>query len=151
MEESADRLDALVANLLDMSRLQTGSITTLTTEVDLASVAEWTLRAVPGAEPIAVTAPDDLPPVTADPGLLERVIANVVENALKHTDAAAIAVSASAWTSADVGPAGQSAGGRPRDRACRPSRWRRSSSRSSGSATCRPGTASDWVWRSPVV
>ena len=45
-----------------------------------------------GAEPIAVTAPDDLPAVTADPGLLERVIANVVENALKHTDAEAIAV-----------------------------------------------------------
>jgi two-component system sensor histidine kinase KdpD len=101
VEESADRLDALVANLLDMSRLQTGSITSLSAEVDLASVAEWTLRAVPGAESIAVTAPDDLPPVSADPGLLERVIANVVENALKHTDAAAIAVSVSAWTSAE--------------------------------------------------
>ncbi len=104
VEESADRLDALVANLLDMSRLQTGSITSSSAEVDLASVAEWTLRAVPGAESIAVTAPDDLPPVSADPGLLERVIANVVENALKHTDAAAIAVSVSAWTSTASGP-----------------------------------------------
>ena len=54
VEESADRLDALVANLLDMSRLQTGSITSLSAEVDLASVAEWTLRAVPGAESIVV-------------------------------------------------------------------------------------------------
>ena len=103
VEESADRLDALVANLLDMSRLQTGSITSLSAEVDLASVAEWTLRAVPGAESIVVSAPDELPPVSADPGLLERVIANVVENALKHTDAAAIAVSVSAWTSAESG------------------------------------------------
>jgi two-component system sensor histidine kinase KdpD len=94
-------LDALVANLLDMSRLQTGSITSLSAEVDLATVAEWTLRAVPGAESIAVTAPDDLPPVSADPGLLERVIANVVENALKHTDA--VAVSVSAWTSGESG------------------------------------------------
>ncbi len=101
VEESADRLDALVANLLDMSRLQTGSITSLSAEVDLASVAEWTLRSIPGAEQIAVTAPDELPPVTADPGLLERVIANVVENALKHTDA--VAVSVSAWTSAESG------------------------------------------------
>jgi two-component system sensor histidine kinase KdpD len=101
VEESADRLDALVANLLDMSRLQTGSITSLSTEVDLASVAEWTLRSIPGAERIAVTAPDELPPVTADPGLLERVIANVVENALKHTDA--VAVSVSAWTSGESG------------------------------------------------
>ncbi|HEY5786054.1 MAG TPA: ATP-binding protein [Microlunatus sp.] len=103
VEESADRLDALVANLLDMSRLQTGSITTLTTEIDLASVAEWTLRGVPGGEPIVVTAPDDLPAVSADPGLLERVIANVVENALKHTDAGAIAVSVSTWTSVGAG------------------------------------------------
>jgi len=42
--------------------------------------------------------------VSADPGLLERVIANVVENALKHTDATAIAVSVSAWTSTASGP-----------------------------------------------
>ncbi len=104
VEESADRLDALVANLLDMSRLQTGSITSLSAETDLASVAEWTLRGIPGAEQITVIAPDELPPVTADPGLLERVIANVVENALKHTDAASVAVSVSAWTSADTGP-----------------------------------------------
>ena len=104
VEESADRLDALVANLLDMSRLQTGSITSLSAEIDLASVAEWTLRGIPGAEAIAVGAPDDLPPVTADPGLLERVIANVVENALKHTDPAAIVVAVSAWTSAESGP-----------------------------------------------
>ena len=104
VEESADRLDALFANLLDMSRLQTGSITSLSAEIDLASVAEWTLRSLPGAEQIEVAAPDDLPPVTAVPGLLERVIANVVENALKHTGAASVAVSASGWTSADAGP-----------------------------------------------
>ena len=104
VEESADRLDALVANLLDMSRLQTGSITSLSAEIDLASVAEWTLRGIAGAEQIEVSAPDELPPVTADPGLLERVIANVVENALKHTDAGSVAVSVSAWTSADTGP-----------------------------------------------
>ena len=50
VEESADRLDALVANLLDMSRLQTQSVTALTTEIDLAGAAEWTLAAIPGAE-----------------------------------------------------------------------------------------------------
>lgn len=98
VEESADRLDALVANLLDMSRLQTQSITAMTTEVDLAAVAAWTLRGVPGAEQIQVTAPDDLPWATADPGLLERVIANVVENALKHTDASRVALTVSAWS-----------------------------------------------------
>ena len=37
IEESADRLDSLVGNLLDMSRLQTGAITPLLSDVDLAS------------------------------------------------------------------------------------------------------------------
>jgi len=81
-----------------------GRVTSLSAEIDLASVAEWTLRGIAGAEQIEVSAPDELPPVTADPGLLERVIANVVENALKHTDAGSVAVSVSAWTSADTGP-----------------------------------------------
>ena len=101
VEESADRLDALVANLLDMSRLQTQTITARAVELDLATAAEWTLANIPGAEAITVAAPDDLPTVIADPGLLDRVVANVVENALKHAGAAKIAVTASAWTIPD--------------------------------------------------
>jgi two-component system sensor histidine kinase KdpD len=100
VEESADRLDALVANLLDMSRLQTRSITAMTTELDLVSAAEWCLASLAGAAEIRVTAPDDLPAVVADPGLLERVIANVVENAIKHAGTAPIEVGASSWTTA---------------------------------------------------
>lgn len=98
VEESADRLDALVANLLDMSRLQIEGVIALTTEVDLASAAEWTLANVPGAEGVAVTAPDDLPMAIADPGLLDRVIANVVENALRHAEASRVIVACSVWT-----------------------------------------------------
>ena len=98
VEESADKLDALVANLLDMSRLQTQTVTALTTEIDLAGAAEWTLAAIPGAEVIPISAPDDLPAVVADPGLLDRVIANVAENAIKHAGALDIAVTTSAWT-----------------------------------------------------
>jgi two-component system sensor histidine kinase KdpD len=98
VEESADRLDALVANLLDMSRLQTQSVTAHTTEVDLAAAADWTLANIPGADRITVSAPDDLPPAAADPGLLDRVIANVVENALKHADPSSITLTGSAWT-----------------------------------------------------
>ena len=114
VEESADRLDALVANLLDMSRLQTQTITARAAELDLATAAEWTLANIPGAEAITVAAPDDLPAAIADPGLLDRVIANVVENALKHAGATKIAVTASAWTVPDGDRARQSPGGRPR-------------------------------------
>lgn len=98
VEESADRLDVLVANLLDLSRLQTQTLTTLTTEVDLASAAEWTLAGIVGAGDLIVTAPDDLPSALADPGLLDRVIANVVENALKHAAGSTITLAASGWT-----------------------------------------------------
>lgn len=88
VDESADRLTALVDNLLDMSRLQAGAVAPVTGPVDAAAVA---LRA--GAElevadraRLEVSVPDALPPVLADAGLLERVLANLVANAARHTD-----------------------------------------------------------------
>jgi two-component system sensor histidine kinase KdpD len=97
VEESADRLDALVANLLDMSRLQTQSITPLLTEVDLASAAEWALRGVAGSDRARLVVDDPLPAAEADPGLLDRVIANVVENALKHAGESPVELRGSDW------------------------------------------------------
>ncbi|GAA0326248.1 DUF4118 domain-containing protein [Actinoallomurus spadix] len=83
IEESADRLDRLVANLLDMSRLQTGVVNPLTRPVTLDEVIQPALANVP-ADQVKVEVPEDLPPVVADPGLLERSLANVVENAVRH-------------------------------------------------------------------
>ncbi|MGH3377686.1 MAG: sensor histidine kinase, partial [Actinoallomurus sp.] len=83
IEESADRLDRLVANLLDMSRLQTGGVNPLTRPVSLDEVLQPSLANVPG-DRVKIEVPDDLPPVMADPGLLERSLANVVENAVRH-------------------------------------------------------------------
>ncbi len=83
IEESADRLDRLVANLLDMSRLQTGAVNPLTRPLTLDEVIQPSLANVPG-DRVRVDVPEDLPPVVADPGLLERSLANVVENAVRH-------------------------------------------------------------------
>jgi two-component system sensor histidine kinase KdpD len=82
IEESADRLDALVDNLLSMSRLQAGvlSVHLQPTALD-AVVAQALLHTPPGDTAIEVEIPDDLPLVHADPGLLERVVANLVANA----------------------------------------------------------------------
>ena len=55
IEESADRLDSLIGNLLDLSRLQSGAITPLFSEVDLAGVVEWALGPIAGAEAVRVT------------------------------------------------------------------------------------------------
>jgi two-component system sensor histidine kinase KdpD len=88
VDESADRLTALVDNLLDMSRLQAGAVAPVTGPVDAAAVA---LRAgaeleAPDRARLAVSVPEALPPVLADAGLLERVLANLVSNAARHTD-----------------------------------------------------------------
>ena len=85
-DESLDRLAGLVANLLDMSRLQAGamSVHPQPTAVDevLARVLD---DLAPAGRRVRVDLPDDLPAATADPGLLERVLANVVDNALHYS------------------------------------------------------------------
>ena len=82
IEESADRLDALVDNLLSMSRLQAGVLSVHLRPVALdAVVAQAQLHTPPGAARVEVDVPDNLPLVCADAGLLERVVANLLANA----------------------------------------------------------------------
>jgi K+-sensing histidine kinase KdpD len=82
VEESTDRLDALIDNLLSMSRLQAGALSFDLRPVALdAVVAEALLHTTSGDATVDVDIPDDLPLVHADPGLLERVVANLVANA----------------------------------------------------------------------
>jgi two-component system, OmpR family, sensor histidine kinase KdpD len=85
IEESADRLDAIVENLLDASRLEAGALSVQAVPVALDEVISAAVLAVSGArEAVTVDVPDDLPLVRADPGLLERVVANLLENAVRH-------------------------------------------------------------------
>lgn len=88
IEESTDRLSALVANLLDMSRIHTGSVSPLLAEVDLAPAVRGSVAPLAGGERIEVAVDPDLV-VLADAGLLDRVLANICENALKYTPASA--------------------------------------------------------------
>jgi len=86
IEESADRLNNMVGNLLDMSRLQTGSVTTHIQELHLRDVIAAAVSVLADqANRIRTWLPDDLPLFRADGGLLDRVLANVLENALKHS------------------------------------------------------------------
>ncbi|NEA84967.1 sensor histidine kinase KdpD [Streptomyces sp. SID7958] len=86
IEDGADRLDHLVGNLLDMSRLHTGTVTPLIREIDLDEVVPMALGGVPEGE-VALDVPETLPMVAVDPGLLERTMANLVENAVKYSPA----------------------------------------------------------------
>ncbi|MEV6483083.1 sensor histidine kinase KdpD [Streptomyces sp. NPDC051576] len=84
IEEGADRLDLLVGNLLDMSRLQTGTVTPIIRETDLDEVVPMALGGVP-EDSVELDIPETLPMVDVDRGLLERAVANVVENAVKYS------------------------------------------------------------------
>jgi two-component system sensor histidine kinase KdpD len=87
-DESLDRLSGLVDNLLDMSRLQAGA---LTVEVLPAAIEEVVARSLddlgPSGRLVVVDLPEDLPPVLCDPGLLERVVSNLLTNALRFSPA----------------------------------------------------------------
>jgi two-component system, OmpR family, sensor histidine kinase KdpD len=97
IEESADRLDAIVENLLDASRLEAGALSVQPQPVALDEVIGAALLSVPGArDAVSVDVPEDLPLVKADPGLLERVLANLIENAVRHGGGGPVEVVATA-------------------------------------------------------
>jgi two-component system sensor histidine kinase KdpD len=85
IEQSADRLDALIGNLLDMSRLTTGSLQPFLRATAIDEVAPVALRGLDGGASLRLSVPDGLPLVHTDPGLLERVLANLFANALAYS------------------------------------------------------------------
>ncbi|HEX6404848.1 MAG TPA: DUF4118 domain-containing protein [Pseudonocardiaceae bacterium] len=105
VEESTDRLHALVDNLLDSSRLATGAITPALHPVGYDEVVLRALSGLDGARSagragnqtaVEVDIDESLPHVLADAGLLERVVANIVDNALRHGAGSLVTIRASA-------------------------------------------------------
>ncbi|MBB5957057.1 two-component system sensor histidine kinase KdpD [Saccharothrix tamanrassetensis] len=84
VEVSADRLTGLVDNLLDSSRLATGAVRPLLRAVTFDEVVARALAGIDDRRVVSVDVGEQLPSVLADVGLLERVVANVVDNALRH-------------------------------------------------------------------
>jgi two-component system sensor histidine kinase KdpD len=84
VEECADRLQGLVDNLLDSARLATGGVSPQLRAVGYDDVLARALATLDAGHLITVQVDEAVPPVLADPGLLERVVANLVTNALTH-------------------------------------------------------------------
>ena len=87
IEASADALDRLVGNLLDMSRLQAGAVVLNEDWNSLEEIAGDVAAGVyrrEGVERIRLDFPDDLPLVRCDFGLLRQALGNLVDNALRH-------------------------------------------------------------------
>ena len=82
-----DRLTALVTNLLDLSRLQAGALSVTAHPIGVDDVVSRALDHTAGGRPVDLDVPATLPEVFADPGLLERVIANLIENAFRYAPA----------------------------------------------------------------
>src|SRR5690348_11378305 len=87
-DESLDRLTHLVENLLDMSRLQAGALSLFPRPAGLDEIVSHALDNLdPAARGITVDIPESLPEINVDPAILERVIVNLTENALRYSPA----------------------------------------------------------------
>jgi two-component system sensor histidine kinase KdpD len=85
-DESLDRLTHLVDNLLDMSRLQAGALSLFPRPVGLDEIVSRALDNLdPAARGVTVDIPESLPEISVDPAILERVIVNLTENALRYS------------------------------------------------------------------
>ncbi|MGZ4427346.1 MAG: sensor histidine kinase, partial [Nocardioidaceae bacterium] len=85
-DESLDRLTALIENLLDMSRLQASALAVELRPVALDELVPHVLDDLgPSGHDVAVDVPERLPELLADAALLERVLANLVANALRFS------------------------------------------------------------------
>ncbi|WP_272941271.1 sensor histidine kinase [Kribbella flavida] len=83
-DESLDRLSRLVDNLLDLSRLQAGVLPVFTRPTALDEILPGVLAELGPAE-VTIDLPGTLPLVDADPALLERVVANLLTNAIRYS------------------------------------------------------------------
>lgn len=81
IEEETDRLNRLVGNLLDMSRIEAGAVDATITAVGAADVIASALTTVPDSGGVEIVGVDDGPQLLADRALLERVLANLISNA----------------------------------------------------------------------
>lgn len=90
IQEEAERLNRFIANLLDMTRLESGAIEPHVEMVDLGDIVGSALgRAakVLDSHKVTIAFDPDLPIVRVDPVLLEQVIFNLLDNAAKYTPA----------------------------------------------------------------
>jgi two-component system sensor histidine kinase KdpD len=86
--EESERLNRYVQNLLDMTRLSYGALQPTREWTDIREVAGRAVKRVARltrGHRIALSFPDDLPAVHADPVLIEQVLVNLLDNAIKYS------------------------------------------------------------------
>ncbi|MFN8195147.1 MAG: ATP-binding protein [Nocardioidaceae bacterium] len=86
----ADRLSRLIAELLDVARIDTGRLSLYPRPVDAAVLVTRVVESVRAgtARPVTYDPPEELPEISADPDKFTQVVTNLVENAVRHGDGA---------------------------------------------------------------
>jgi PAS domain S-box-containing protein len=89
INDSSQRLGRLIDDLLSVSRIESGGLSTALSAVEMSGVLEEVLVSFisNGAERVSTELPDGLPKVLADPDQLYQVLLNLVSNALKYSPA----------------------------------------------------------------
>jgi PAS domain S-box-containing protein len=96
----ADRMNRLLKDLLDFSRLEAGRLELKRQTVDLPALATQVVERIAktnaGTHPLETDFAADFPSVSADLGKVEQVLVNLVENAVKHGDPGKVRVTGEA-------------------------------------------------------
>lgn len=87
IEQNTDRLTTVITDLLDLSKLQAGAIEPAIADTSVEEVVAAALHSIDADEDVRLELPDDLVEVRTDPVLLERVVANLVANAIHFSPA----------------------------------------------------------------
>lgn len=84
IEGETDRLTDIVTNLLDLSRIEAGVLRPVMQVLSPEDVVSRTLRSLPDdSANVVVSVPEETPDILSDHALLERVLVNLVQNAVK--------------------------------------------------------------------
>jgi two-component system sensor histidine kinase KdpD len=87
IQHEAERLNAIIENLLDVSRMQSGTLRPQMSWYDLGALVDdvlGRLKPVTAAHHVVVDIPEDLPPVELDYVQIDQVLSNLIENAAKY-------------------------------------------------------------------
>lgn len=93
IQNEAERLNRFIANLLDMTRLESGAIRPKTSPQDLSDLVGAALKRaekILAGHPVELALPGDLPPLALDPVLFEQVLFNLLDNAAKYAPPASL-------------------------------------------------------------
>ena len=96
IEEESDRLNELIENLLDATRLQAGGVTLKKAEISIPAISQrlaTRFQTQTDKHKLVVDFPKDFPLAFADESRIEQVISNLISNSIKYADSGEICIS----------------------------------------------------------